>query len=49
MQDFQPLQQERAKPFFKAENVFKMVACLVVIMWSVCLKNFFAFREYLEK
>jgi hypothetical protein len=33
----------------KAEDVFKIVACLVVIMWSVCLKDFFNFRTYLQE
>jgi hypothetical protein len=34
----------KKKPIIKAEDVFKIVMCLVVIMWSVCVKDLFEFR-----
>jgi hypothetical protein len=38
----------KKKPFVKAEDIFKIVMCLVVIMWSVCVKDLFEFRQYLQ-
>ena len=33
----------------KSEDIFKLVTCLVVAMWSICIKYFFEFRQYLQR
>lgn len=38
----------KKKSNVKAEDIFKIVSCIFVIMWSVCLKYFFEFRSYLN-
>lgn len=48
MEITQPVEQAKKK-WLKAEDVFKVATCLVVAMWSICLKYFFEFRQYLEK